>query len=146
MRLTIASAVLTLVLGGCASSASNSSGPNVDIRLEQASGVPDMFYFRGPINLQYRLTVANPTSTPLTLRRLDLRSMGPGAYSIRTGSTPIRQTIAPNATTSVTLSAWGQATGGYLRSEEPVTLRGVAYFDTPDGHGFVRQFVETFRP
>jgi hypothetical protein len=146
MRITIAAAVLLLALGGCASSASDSSGPNLGIHLEQASGVPDMFYFRGPINLQYRLTVANPTATPVTLRRLDLRTIGPGAYSIRTGSTPITQTIAPNGTTSVVLSAWGRATGGYLSSEEPVTLRGVAYFDTPDHHAFVRQFVETFRP
>jgi hypothetical protein len=146
MRTTIATAVLVLVLGGCASSADSGTGPNLDIHLQQASGVPDMFYFRGPINLQYRLSIANPTGTPLTLRRLDLRTIGPGAYSIRTGSTPIRQTIAPNGTTTVVLSAWGQATGGYLRSEEPVNVRGVAYFDTPDGHGFVRQFVETFQP
>jgi hypothetical protein len=145
MRLTLATAVLSLALAGCASSA-GSSGPNLDIHLEQASDVPDMFYFRGPINLQYRLIISNPTGTPVTLRRLDLRTLGPGAYSIRTGSTPITQTIAPNGTTSVALSAWGQSSGGYMRSAEPVTVRGVAYLDTPDGHAFVRQFVETFRP
>ena len=139
MRVTIAAAVLSLILGACASS-TDSTGPNLTLHLEQASGLPDMFYFRGPISLQYRLT-----SSPLTLRRLDLRSLGTGAYSIRTGSTPITQTIAPNGTTTIPLSAWGYAAGGYLRSEEPVTIRGVAYFETADGHGFARQFMEMFR-
>jgi hypothetical protein len=144
MRVTIAATVLTLILGACASS-TDSTGPNLNIHLEQATALADMFYFRGPINLQYRLTISNPTSTPVTLRRLDLRSLGPGAYSIRTGSTPITQRIAPNGTSSIALSAWGYASGGYLRSEEPVTIRGVAYFETADGHSFVRQFMETFR-
>jgi hypothetical protein len=72
--------------------------------------------------------------------------MGPGAYSIHTGSTPITRTIPANGTTTIGLSAWGRAAGGYFRSEEPVTVRGVAYFNTPGHHSFVKQFIENFRP
>jgi hypothetical protein len=138
-----AAAILLIALSGYASS---SSDPKIDVRLAPLSRYDDMFYFRGPINLQYQLSVANPTGTPVTLRRLELRTLGPGAYAIRTGSTPIKQTIGPNGSTNIALSVWGRSTGGYLRSEEPVTVQGIAHFDTPDGHSFVKQFVETFRP
>lgn len=136
-----AAAVLLIALGVYAS-----ESPKIDVHLAPVSTSNDTFYFRGPINLQYRLTVTNPSSEAVTLRRIELSSMGPGAYSIHTGAAPIRQTIQPNGTTSIALSAWGRATGGYLRSEEPVTIRGVAYFDEPNGHSFVRQFVETLNP
>ncbi|HXH39617.1 MAG TPA: hypothetical protein VNN08_13380 [Thermoanaerobaculia bacterium] len=139
-----AAAVLLIALSGFASSSSDA--PKIDIRLAQTSMPVDTFYFRGPVSLQYQLTIANPTSQQVTLRRLDLSTVGPGAYSLRTGATPITRTIRPNGTTTITLSTWGRASGGDLRSEEPVTVRGIAYFDTPNGRGFVRQFIETFNP
>jgi hypothetical protein len=139
-----AAAVLLIALSGLASSSSDT--PNINVHLQQVSMPADTFFFRGPINVQYQLSVSNPTSEPVKLRRLELSTIGPGAYFLRTGATPITRTIPANGTTTITLSAWGRASGGDLRSEEPVTVRGVAYFDVPHGHGFVRQFVETFRP
>jgi hypothetical protein len=146
MRTRIAAtAVLLIALSGYAWAASDSS-PKLNISLEQLSSSGDMFYFRGPINIQYRLTVGNPTDQPVKLKRLELSSLGPGSYSIHTGSSPVARAIPANGTTSITLSAWGRSAGGYIRSEEPVTIRGVAYFEGPNGHSFVRQFVENFRP
>ena len=89
----------------------------------------------------------NATNTPVTLRQLELRTLGPGAYSIRTGSTPVtKTTIRANGSTNIALSLWGRSTGGYLRSEEPVTVQGIAYFEAPGKRSFVKQFIETFRP
>jgi len=139
-----AAAVLLIALSGFASSSSDT--PNINVHLEQVSMPADTFFFRGPINVQYQLTVSNPTGETVKLRRLELSTIGPGAYFLHTGATPISRTIPPNGTTTITLSAWGRASGGDLRSEEPVTVRGIAYFDTTHGHGFLRQFVETFRP
>ncbi len=145
MRARIAAAaVLLIALSGYAWGASDS--PKLNITMQQLTSSGDMFYFRGPINIQYQLAIENPTNQPLTLKRLELSSLGPGSYSIHTGSTPISRTISPHGTTTLNLSAWGRSTGGYLRSEEPVTLRGVAYFSDPTGHSFVRQFIENFRP
>jgi hypothetical protein len=145
MRARIAAAaVLLIALSGSAWGASDS--PKLNISMQQLTSSGDLFYFRGPINIQYQLSIANPTDQPVTLKRLELSSLGPGSYSIHTGATPITRTIAPRGTTTLTLSAWGRAAGGYLRSEEPVTVRGVAYFEGPKGHSFVRQFMENFRP
>jgi hypothetical protein len=145
MRARIAvAAILLVALSGYARGASDS--PKLNISLQQLTSPGDMFYFRGPINIQYQLSVANPSNEAVTLKRLELSSLGPGSYSIHTGATPITRVIPPHGTTTVTLSAWGRAAGGYLRSEEPVTIRGVAYFADPSGHSFVRQFIENFRP
>jgi hypothetical protein len=144
MRGKIAVAAIFLItLSGYAWGASE---PKLDIHLEQLTNPGDMFYFRGPINIQYRMSISNPTDQPVTLKRLELSSLGPGSYSIRTGSSPVTRTIPPRGTTTLTLSAWGRAAGGYLRSEEPVTIRGVAYFEDATRHSFVRQFIENFRP
>ncbi|HEV7485166.1 MAG TPA: hypothetical protein VGQ65_05750 [Thermoanaerobaculia bacterium] len=146
MRITTAVAVLFVGLLGFASSSSGAEAPKLDIQLRQASMPGDVFYFRGPVNLQYQLAVTNPTSEPITLRRIDLSTMGSGAYSLHTGATPITRTIPPNGKVTIDLSAWGQSAGGFLRSEEPVTVRGVAYLDSPGHKSFVKQFTETFMP
>jgi hypothetical protein len=144
MRAKLAAAFIILIgLSGYAWAADE---PKLDVHLQQLMSTDDMFYFRGPINIQYRLTVSNPTDQPVTLRRLELSTLGPGSYSLRTGSSPVTRTIPPNGTTSLTLSAWGRSSGGYLRSQEPVSIRGVAYFEDAGRHSFVKQFIENFRP
>ena len=67
---------------------------------------------------------SNPTNETFKLRRLNLQTIGPGAYSLRTGDSPMN------------FSA-----GGFMRASEPVTLRGLAYFDGPSG-SFVKMFNE----
>jgi hypothetical protein len=133
------------VLAGCASSAATSSNaPPLQLTLLQR-GAPaaDVFYFRGPVNIQYDLAIKNPTNDQYTLRRLDIQSIGQGAYRVRTGSQPMAQKVNPNGTTTVHLSTWGQSTGGFISSGEPVTVRVIAQFETPGGKSFQRVFTET---
>src|SRR5438132_647738 len=146
MRVKTAVAVLFVGLLGFASSSSGAEAPKLDIQLKQASMPGDVFYFRGPVNLQYQLAIANPSNEPVTLRRIDLSTIGPGAYSLRTGATPITRAIPPNGAVTINLSAWGHASGGFLRSEEPVTIHGIAYFDSPGHKSFIRQFTGNFMP
>lgn len=144
MRRTLALLAI-VILAGCASSAatSSSNAPALQMTLLQR-GTPaaDVFYFRGPINIQYDLAIKNPTNEPYTLRRLDIASIGPGAYRVRTGTQPVNQKVSPNGTTSVRLSTWGQSTGGFISSGEPVTVRVIAQFDGPHGR-FQKVFTET---
>lgn len=133
------------VLAGCASAPASSNGaPPLQVNLLQR-GTPaaDVYYFRGPVNIQYDLAVKNPTNDQYTLRRLDIQSIGQGAYRIRTGSQPMNQKINPNGTTSVHLSTWGQATGGFISSGEPVSVRVIAQFAGPNGKTFQKVFTET---
>jgi hypothetical protein len=142
MRKSLALAVIAL-LAGCASSSPSSDAPPLDLKLVQV-GTPaaDMYYFSGPINVQYDLVAHNPANAEYTLKRLDIQSVGPGAYSIRTGSSPITYRIPPNTTTTIHLSTWARAAGGFLRAEEPVTVRAIAQFDGPKGT-FQKVWTET---
>ena len=133
------------MLAGCASSAASSSdAPPLQVSLLQ-SGSPaaDIYYFRGPVNIQYDLAVKNPTNSAYTLRRLDIQSIGQGAYRIRTGAQTMNQTIPANGTTDVHLSTWGRATGGFMSSGEPVSVRVIAQFAGPNGKTFQKVFTET---
>jgi hypothetical protein len=117
------------------------SSPNVSVNLQQLTSTNDTFYFRGPVSIQYRLEVRNPTSQPVTLRSLRLESIGPGAYTIHSGNTPLKLQLGPNESRAVTISAWGRARGGFMSAEEPVTIQGTAYFNSPSG-SFVKLFNE----
>jgi hypothetical protein len=123
------------VVLGCASA----NTPPIGISLEQVNTTPDMYYFAGPVNIQYQLSITNPTNETYRLRRLDLRTISPGAYSLRTPVSLMNVTIPPGKTVTVNLSAWGRSSGSYLHAEEPVTIQGTAHFEGPNGN-FVKIF------
>ncbi|HYS56456.1 MAG TPA: hypothetical protein VER58_22080 [Thermoanaerobaculia bacterium] len=126
---------------------SSSSAPDVTVHLAQVPMPTDVFYFSGPVNIQYQLSVTNPTNEPMTLTRLDLETLGPGAYSLRTAATPMNLKVPPNSTAKNLISVWGRARGGYLSASEPVTIRGTAYFqDQATRKSFVRIFSENIFP
>jgi hypothetical protein len=137
-------ALLAIVLvAGCASSAISNAGPPLQLTLlQRGAPIPDVFYFRGPVNVAYDLAIRNPTNEQYTLSRLDIRSIDAGAYRIRTGSQPMRQRVNPNGVTSVHLSTWAQSTGGFISSGEPVSVRVIAQFDGPGGR-FQKVFTQT---
>jgi hypothetical protein len=143
---TLTALATALILVACASnggmySSTGNDSPDVSLNLTQVSGFSDTFYFRGPVNVRYQLTINNPTDETIRMRRIDLQTVGRGAYSLRTGATTIEATVPAHGSVTIPLSAWGRAPGGYFRSNEPVTLRGLAYFDSPHGT-FLKQFNE----
>ena len=95
------------------------------------------------MNVQFALSVANTTNQPVKLNRIEIRTIGSGAYTIRSTSTNINIDIAPGQARTVLLAVWGYSRGGQLASTEPVTVRATAYFTGPSG-AFVRLFSEYF--
>ena len=124
----------------------SSSGPPVSVQLAQINASSNVFYFAGPVPLEYQVAITNPTDHPLTLTRLDLQTVSPGAYFLRTAPTPMNLTVAPQSTGTYTISVWGRSRGGFIASTEPVTLRGIAYFTAPGMKPFVRMFTENVTP
>ncbi len=67
MKSVVSTLALGLLFAACASS-DQSSGPNVAVQLEQLNVGSDIFYFRGPVNIQYRdLKVAPNATTAYTI-------------------------------------------------------------------------------
>jgi hypothetical protein len=118
------------------------SPPAVDAQLTQLQSAPDMFTFRGPVNVQYQLTIKNPlVDQPITLRRITLRTQGTGAYSLRADD-PITMVINPESSVTISLSAWGRSSGGFMRSQEPVDMVFQLWFDRQNGKTFIKQFFQ----
>jgi hypothetical protein len=138
----LAAALFATLTFSCASSSDDGNSPNApEVSLIQSNS-PDTMYLRGPIELDYVLVVDNKSGQPLRLTRLDLQTIGSGGYSLRTGASPMNHPVAPTGTTNVKVSAWGEARGGFLASNEPVTIRAVAYFMTPSGSTIRRVFTQ----
>jgi hypothetical protein len=114
--------------------------PAVEAQLSQLNPGPDLFTFRGPVNVQYQLTIKNPlVDQTITLRRITLRTQGTGAYSLRADD-PINMVINPESSVTVNLSAWGRSSGGFMSSQEPVDMTVQLWFDRQNGKAFVKQF------
>jgi hypothetical protein len=147
-RLLILAAIL---LASCASSKSNSNPKIAEpgIGIEQVVGPADLGYPYGPIDVKYNLAVQNNAPIPITLTRVDLRSdvgvTGSGSYQLRRDFYNFHQQIPPNSIGVVTFWAHAYAFGRNMRDTEPVTVRGVAYFDTPNGSTqkiFIRELAQ----
>lgn len=99
----------------------------------------------GSISVTYQMQISNPSSEPVTLRRLDLQTVGSSPYALRRLPLLFNQLVRPNETVVVTFDAWGYARGGRIGASEPVTVRGIAYFETPSGT-VQRVFMQNFSP
>jgi hypothetical protein len=141
------SGLAVLLLSACASSSATRArnASEVTVHLAPLNTQPDVLYYAGPINLQFQLSITNPTNQPLALRRVDLETFGSGAFTLRTSGPPMNLKVPPGGTTNYVISVWGRSRGGYLAASEPVTIRGVAYFDSPSGP-LLRTFNENIWP
>jgi hypothetical protein len=127
---------LLLFAAACASNPQNQSPPiGVELALVDSPG--SVLYFPGPVNLRFEVTLTNPTDEPVTLRRLDLRTIGGSSLFLRATGTPFNVEVKPHGSTSVTTSVWANSRGGMLAQDEPISLQATAYFDGPKGP-FVR--------
>ena len=134
--------LILLLLAGCASGAPDDpNAPNVIVHVEQFESQPDAYLFGGSVNVRFAVSAMNRTKDPITLNRIEIRTVGSGAYTIRPTPTPINLKLAPGQEATVPISLWGFSRGGYASAREPVTLRAIAYMTGPTGP-FVRLFTE----
>ena len=135
--------VLTaLFLVAIAASAMAADTPSVEAKIVQLDPGPQMFAFRGPVTVQYQLTIQNPLpDRTITLRRIALRTQGGGAYSLRVND-PIKFTVNPDSSATINLNAVARSSGGFIRQSEPVDLMVQLWFDQEGGKSFVKQFME----
>ncbi|HYS52683.1 MAG TPA: hypothetical protein VER58_02820 [Thermoanaerobaculia bacterium] len=129
---------LSFAIFACASSKQAASKPKIaepGIGLEQEVGPAQLGYPYGPIEIKYNLSVQNNAAIAITLIRVDIQSINPagGAYNLRHSFYNFKQEIPPNSVGVVTFWARAFGWGRGLRENEPVSVRGVAYFESPSG-------------
>ena len=132
--------IAALFLAACSSS--SSQGPKAtiaapDVDIDQALGPGDLGFPDAPIDVKYQIRVRNNAAVPITLRRVNLHTVNPpgGAYTL----TPplvhtMNVTIPPSGEQTIEVWAHARSYGVSMRDREPVTVKGVAYFETPQGY------------
>lgn len=128
--------IVPLVALACASSSpSKSAGPEPELLISQISNIPEAArHITGRISVQYAVSVKNTTPAALQLKRIDVQSIGFGAYSLAPTSLPFKVAIAPGETKIVQF--WGAAfidSSTIMGANGPVTLRAMAEFDSASG-------------
>ncbi|MGZ8710607.1 MAG: hypothetical protein ACXW28_10310 [Thermoanaerobaculia bacterium] len=139
MEKILAAAVCCVFLA-CASNDAKIIPP--EIQFVQLSGPADQNYTPGDIEVQYGLRIANRSSEPITLRNVQLRSVGAGgAYRVLPRTYAFERTIKPEQYEDVTFWAKAVAAGDAFAPDAtaPITVRVTAYFETPEG-GFRKVF------
>jgi hypothetical protein len=115
--------------------------PEIEIR--QLSLVPIAArHSQGALPVKYELRVANRSDETITLKRINLQSMGAGAYSVAPASHPFNKKIVPGGYEVVEF--WIPAlvdVDTIMGANGPVTLRGIVHFDSTVGQ-FDKVFVQ----
>ena len=125
-----------LLLLGCSSAAPQQKTAEPDIHISQISNLAEAAaHTTGSISVHYQVDVANHTTVPITIKRIDVISLGEGAYTLRPSSYPFDAALRPGDTTS--LQFWAPAVIAdptIIGANGPVSLRITTQYDTPSGH------------
>lgn len=129
--------LLLLLLGGLAcAAAQDPRDALVEVRIEQLVG-PSSSQPIGRFQVQYGVEVRNMRDEPVTVRRIEMRQIGGGAYLLlRTNEFKVfDRMIAPGTTDAVDF--WTEAVTRLNQGDpgagEPVTIRMTIFFDAPSG-------------
>ena len=134
-------AILCILLASCASTP---KGPEVDIVVRQMPDNFELLAFPGPVAIRYQVTVGNPSSGTVTIERLQIRTNGPGPYTVPQRSRVINVEIPAGEIVTFDFIVDAVSRGDDRIMREPVTLSGTAYFRSPAGP-FSRSFIQVIR-
>ena len=134
--------ILALILAACSSSTPQNAGPKANVpqpefSIEQTFGPGDAQYPYGPFEVKYRFEIANRAEVPLTLKRITISTVNPegGAYTLTAPHDYyFNKSIPAKSAEAVEFWARAYAYGRSMRDSEPVTIKGVAYFQSPAGY------------
>ncbi|MBI2212725.1 MAG: hypothetical protein HYU52_03690 [Acidobacteria bacterium] len=87
----------------------------------------------GPLSVNLRLTVFNPSLETITLKRVDFSTIGQGAYTVSGASRPFGKTIGPDQTIEVETWLPATAESTIVGANGPVTMRVTAFFGSEVG-------------
>jgi len=134
---TLALLFAFVLVAGCASAKKDNRSAGIiepDFVVRQIGGVPIAArHESGPISLNLEVDVINRSAEPITLQRIQLETVGLGAYSLPSTSRPFANTIEPGHVTTVKLVLPAQAQDTIQGANGPVTMRGIGYFDSEFG-------------
>ena len=129
----LAFVLLAIVISGCASGGDKPKGPEPQFDMYQVGDHTFSLRYSGVQAVGFELTVTNPTTEPLTLRHIKFSTIGSGAYYVDQTPQFFNLDVPPRRTAVKAFSLRVYAQGGDIGSREPVSLRAIVQFETPEG-------------
>ena len=140
------------LLASCGSS--KPAGPQrVHIDIVQLTGLAES-QPPGPLDIQLGIEVQNLTNEPITIKRVEMAEIGPGAWQMGSSAPGVgvnrpylfNTVVAPGTQETVTFWVHAYAIGvrGSSRENEPVNLRAMVFFDAKSGpfHEMQQQIID----
>jgi hypothetical protein len=144
--LPAAAATFVLFASGCASSQSASGLGNTkvdiikpELKIIQLNTVASAArYESGPMPVHFALRVVNRSAEPIILTRVQVQTVGQGAYTISEGagstaSQAFKKEVKPDHFEVVDFWVPAVAMSTINGANGPVTVRCIAHFDSPVG-------------
>jgi hypothetical protein len=136
-RGSLAALGMTLALG-CASAAPQSKTAPLnepEIHISQLSSVSEAArHMAGGLSVQYRIEIGNRANVPITVKRIEVISLGAGAYTLRPTSYPFDAHL--NAGEATAVQFWVPANiddPTIIGANGPVSIRLTMQYETPAG-------------
>jgi len=134
MRKMILSAAM-VVLAACASN--NNAKVDIaqpDVEVQQLSNTPAVAqHVTGGLSVNLGVAVTNKADIPITLKRINVQSVGTGGYNVPPNSRPFDKVIQPGGTEQVEFWVGGNADPSVAGVNGAVALRIRAEFDSSKG-------------
>jgi hypothetical protein len=136
----LSSLVLIALLAACA--ADQLAIPDPDFALLQLTQMPDAAsHISGNFPVQYRLQIGNRAQMPVTLKALEIASVGMGSYDVPSQTQPFNIQIGPQRDSVVDFFATATVQNPtILGANGPVTLHGIVTFYCATGE-FQKSFM-----
>lgn len=144
--------LLVLMICDCSSSnvASNVSMIPPELQIRQVGGTAYAArHEQGNIPLRFEIDIINKTAEPITLERIEMQSLGEGAYTMANVTKPFDKRLDPDRVETVELFASAFVNKTILGGNGPVTLRATAYFKSSLGtfrQVYIQQVNEKMNP
>ena|ERR1051326_7499719 len=127
---------IAIVAAACASSSNNLKGdlaqPTVEV--QQLSAQPVVAeHVTGGIPIYLGVAVTNNAQIPITLKRVNVTSLGSGGYNIPNTSRPFSKVIEPGATEQVQFWVPAFADQSVAGVNGAVAVRAIVQFDSAQG-------------
>jgi len=142
MKQLIAVAAACCVSLACAGTDAKIPPPQIDF--VQIAGPAEQSYVQGDFEVQYGIRIANRAPVPITLRNIQVQSVGLGGpYRLRPATYYFQREIQPEKYEDVTFWAKAVSTGDAMSDDAtaPITIRATAFFESPSG-AFRRVFTK----